>query len=376
MKFLKIVSILIGVLLMMTSCRNEQKNTIEMKIIDLEVLVGTYTSDKSKGIYKLKLDPNTGEVKSNNLVVKVQNPSFLTLSKDKKTVYAVQENEEGKVSSYKWNATKDSLVAISNFATEGKHPCYVSLNSNESLIAVGNYSSGNLALYNVEENNLLEKSIQIKQHKGIGVFLPRQEGPHVHCTIFYKNKFLYVVDLGTDKILYYPIDNGVLGDQKIALKTDDSDGPRHLVFHPIKEISYVINEFSNTIIVSKINKETGIFDRIQKINTLPEGFIGESFSAGIKLSNDGRFLYASNRGHNSIATFAIAKDGTLTLINHITSGGIWPRDFTLSPDNKFLIVANQFDNNVVVFKRNEELGTLINTGNKIEISLPVFVKFL
>ena len=108
------------------------------------------------------------------------------------------------------------------------------------------------------------------------------------------------------------------------------------------------------------------FDRIQKINTLPEGFIGESFSAGIKLSNDGRFLYASNRGHNSIATFAIAKDGTLTLINHITSGGIWPRDFTLSPDNKFLIVANQFDNNVVVFKRNEELGTLINTGNKIE----------
>lgn len=372
-------SILVLLLLMLImGCKLNSKKEIkvEKKMTDLEVLVGTYTNDKSKGIYKLTLNNETGEIKNKKLLVELENPSFLAVSENGEKVYAIQENVKGKVFSFKWNKVKTKLIEISNVSTNGMHPCYVSLNDDENLLSVGNYSSGNVSFFQLEKNGEINNQFQTKQHDGQGTFLPRQEKPHVHCTKFYKNNFLYVVDLGIDEIIGYSKNSNKLGKGKTVLKSSSGDGFRHLTFHPKKSIAYVTTEFTNSIIVSKINESTGNFTQIQKISLLPKSYSKESFAADIHLSNDGKFLYASNRGNNSIATYSVNNEGVLTLINHTDVEGNWPRNFGLSKDNKFLIVANQYSNNITVFKRDLELGTLTYTGFQTELSVPVFVKFL
>lgn len=361
-----------------TSCKGLNKKKME-KLIEksyLEVIVGTYTKSESEGIYKLTINTETGALLHKTLLVDSNNPSYLAISNDQKYVYAVQENEKGEIVGYKWNEDNTKLIEISRLTTKGMHPCYISLNEDNSLLSIGNYSSGDIAVYKVLKDGVLHDSIQTRKHLGKGTLLPRQSSPHAHCTKFYKNNFLYAVDLGIDKVVSYSIKNGDLKTSKVALKTDDGDGPRHLTFHPTKNISYVTTEFTNSIIVARVNVITGDFNSIQKISMLPTSSSKESFAADIHVSNDGKFLYASNRGHNSIATFSIDNEGKLTLINHISTEGNWPRNFALSKDNKFLLVANQLSNNIVVFKRDEKLGTLTKTQHKIEMSSPVFLKFL
>jgi len=379
MKNIKDIKILVLLLLFITtSCKQslKSKRIVDSKIADLEVLVGTYTNETSEGIYKLSLNPKSGEITKNELLVEVENPSFLDVSKDGKNVYAVQENEKGMVFSYQWNADTTKLIEVSSATTNGMHPCYVSLGDKGNLLAAGNYSSGNLSFYQIEKNGKINDQFQTKQHQGSGTLIPRQESPHVHSVKFYKNKFLYVVDLGIDKVVSYPIDKGVLGEGKIALNTSEGDGLRHVAFHPTNNVVYLISEFTNTIIIATIDEESGVLTTIQKVSSLPDNYAKESFAADIHISNDGRFLYASNRGHNSIAVFSIATNGKLTLVNHTDTKGSWPRNFALSKDNKFLLVANQHGNNVTVFKIDEKLGTLMYTGHQIKISTPVFLKFL
>jgi len=379
MKTVKCIQIPVLFLLILgVSCQQKLKNkmTFNAKINDLEVLVGTYTNKTSKGIYKLTLDPETGEITNKELLVEVENPSFLETSEDGKNVYAVQENEKGTVFSYLWNANKTKLIEVSSSTTNGMHPCYVSISDHEKLLAVGNYSSGNLSLYQIDTDGKMNHQFQTKQHQGSGTFLPRQESPHVHSVKFYKNKFLYAVDLGIDKIISYPLENAVLGEPKIALHTEVGDGLRHITFHPTTNIAYVTTEFTNAIIVANIDEKKGVFTSIQKISLLPENYTEESYAADVHISKDGKFLYASNRGHNSIAIFSVAADGKLTFINHTDTRGSWPRNFALSKDNKFLLVANQFGNNITVFKRDEKLGTLSYTGHQVQMSIPVFLKFL
>lgn len=365
-------------LMLIMGCKLNPKKEIkvEKKMTDLEVLVGTYTNDKSKGIYKLTLNNETGEIKNKKLLVELENPSFLAISENGEKVYAIQENVKGKVFSFKWNKDKTELIEISNVSTNGMHPCYVSLNDDENLLSVGNYSSGNVSIYQLEKNGEFNNQFQTMQHIGKGTFLPRQEKPHAHCTKFYKNNFLFAVDLGIDEIIGYSKDSNKLDKGKTVLKSSSGDGFRHLTFHPKKNVAYVTTEFTNSIIVSKINENTGNFTQIQKISMLPKSYSEESFAADIHLSNDGKFLYASNRGNNSIATYSVNDDGVLTLINHTDVEGNWPRNFGLSKDNKFLIVANQFSNNITVFKRDLKLGTLTYTDFQTELSVPVFVKFL
>jgi 6-phosphogluconolactonase len=260
--------------------------------------------------------------------------------------------------------------------TAGKHPCYVSLNHNNKSIAFANYSSGNIGFVEVNENGGFKSDIQVKQHKGKGTLLPNQEKPHAHCTKFYKNNFLYAVDLGIDKVLKYTIDNNEMIKSEIVLESKNGDGFRHLIFHPTKNISYLVNEFSNSVIVSQIENETGAFKKIQQVSTLPKGYEKESFAADVQISNDGKFLYVSNRGQNSIVVFSVDKEGKLTFITTESVRGNWPRNFMLTKDNNFLLVANQFSNNIVVFKRDKNTGMLEYTGNQLEMSLPVFLSEL
>jgi 6-phosphogluconolactonase len=373
LQILVVLSLIVGV-----SCKQSSKsNTIvDTETADLEVLVGAYTNDTSEGIYKLSLNPKSGEITKNEILVEVENPSYLDVSEDGKNVYAVQENKKGMVFSYQWNADKTKLIEVSSATTNGMHPCYVSVSDQGNLLAVGNYSSGNLSFYQIEKNGKINDQFQTKQHQGSGTLLPRQESPHVHSVKFYKNNFLYAVDLGIDKVMSYPIENGVLGKGEVALNTSEGDGLRHVAFHPSNNIVYLISEFTNAIIIATIDAESGVLTTIQKVSSLPDNYAKESFAADIHISNDGRFLYASNRGHNSIAVFSIATNGTLTFINHTDTMGSWPRNFALSKDNKFLLVANQHGNNVTVFKRDEKLGTLMYTGHQIKMSTPVFLKFL
>ena len=371
--------LVIGVIIFLhvgCSPKKGEKPVVVKEKAKMEILVGTYTNKTSQGIYKLAFNQVDGTVINQGLIAEIENPSYLTSSKDKKYVYAAAENEIGKISSFKWNKDRTELKLINKLPTEGIHPCFVELNTTENLVAVANYSSGNMAVFRRNSDGSLQKSPQLRQHKGHGTLISRQEKPHAHCAKFYKDKFVYVVDLGIDEVASYSVDSrGELGQKHIALKTDDGDGPRHLIFHPTKNISYIINELSSSIIISEVNQENGEFSRIQKESTLPLDFVGESFCADIHMTSDGKFLYASNRGHNSIAVFSVDKKGKLTPIRHESVRGEWPRNFTLSPNEKFLLVANQHTDNIVVFERDSETGLLTFTGNEIIISKPICLKF-
>lgn len=342
----------------------------------IELLVGTYTNETSEGIYKLAFNPIDGNIENMGLVAEVVSPSYLALSENKQFVYAVNENNPGKVSSFQWNDERTKLNPISNQDCSGKGPCYVEINNSENMLAIANYGSGNISMYKIE-NGIIQDSVQTRQHEGTGPVKPNQNGPHAHCVKFDSNgKIIYAVDLGIDQVLSYAIDNqGNLGEKQTALFLDKGDGPRHLIFHPTKDMAFVINELSNSITSAKVDPDTGIFEKIDKQSTLPKDYTEKSYCADIHISSNGKFIYGSNRGHNSIAVFSVSEEGKLNLIQTESVRGDWPRNFTLSPDGKFLLVANQNSDNIAVFAINQETGLLTYTGKEIKLSKPVCLKF-
>ena len=361
------------ILLIIFSCKNNSENKVNsIKHPNIEFLVGTYTNDSSEGIYKVILN-ELGEFTMNSLLAKVENPSYLSLSKSGDFVYAVQENEKGRIFAYQWNNKKDSLIQIGEKSSLGKHPCYVSTNKDNNKLSFANYSTGNVGIIELTKDGRFKSENTMIQHEGSGVVKGRQDAPHAHCSIFKNNNVFYAVDLGLDQIIKYNVKNEQIKTKQIALKSSNGDGFRHLVFHPLKEFSYVVNEFSNSIIVSEIDAETGLFNKIQQISTLPIENTKESFAADIHISKDGKFLYVSNRGHNSISVFSINKNGKLVWKSNTSVEGNWPRNFTISKNNNFVLVANQFSNNITVFKRDSLTGALKYTGNQLEISTPVFI---
>ena len=366
----------------LVSCKKDQTKNSEMKEITenenvVRLFVGTYTNDSSKGIYSFDFDAKTGQLSNEKLLVEVSNPSYLTLSKNKEVVYAVNEDNPGKVSSFGWNTDKTQLELRSEQPSEGIHPCYVSFDENKNRLAVANYSSGTLAVYPVNEKGIIEKSIQRENHEGNGPVKPNQESPHVHCVQFDKNSnFLFAADLGIDQIISYPVaTDGTLTKQQIALQMEPGDGPRHFVFHPKKDILFVMNELSSTVVSAKVHLETGILEKIDRKSSLPQDFTGESYGADIHISSDGKFLYATNRGHNSIAVFSVAEDGLLNLLETISVHGDWPRNFALSPDENYILIANQNSNTITVFKRDSTTGLLAYTNNEYKMGAPVCLIF-
>jgi len=377
---LKIVNtvLLFGVLLL-AGCserkKEEQADASTTKAATIDLLVGVYTGSGSNGIYQLQFDASTGQLSDSLLLVKTTNPSYLAISSDRQYVYSVNETEAGNVSSFKWDQQKDQLILVSSLPTEGAHPCYVDLSADEKVLAVANYSSGNLAVYSLATDGTIQPNPQLRKHEGSGPVDSNQKGPHAHCSLF-KDNFLYVVDLGIDKVLAYPaLSDGQLGEAKVALALDPGDGPRHLVFHPSKPLAFVVNELSSSVVSLRADLENGTLEPISKLSTLPEGFTDKNFDADVHLSSDGKFLYATNRGHNSIAMFSVADDGILSALGHESTRGAWPRNFTLSPDENFLLVANQESNNIVVFKRDNATGLVSYSGYEFTISKPVCLKF-
>ncbi len=368
------------ILLSIVSCNQKKKETVEAiepELIEkIELLVGTYTDQSSEGIYKLLFNPADGTLENVGLVAETISPSYFTISKDKQFVYSVNESDPGNVSSFKWNADRTQLELISNLPSEGRHPCYADLNGDENLLAIANYSSGNISVYTIE-NGVIQETPQTRQHVGSGPVSPNQDTPKGHCAKFDANgKFVYVADLGIDEIASYSVDeNGQLGEKQVALATDKGDGPRHLIFHPSKDIAFIVNELSGSVISAKVNHETGLFERIDKESTLPEDYTGKNSCADIHITSNGKFLYASNRGHNTIAVFSVSEDGLLERLATTSVEGDWPRNFVLSPDEKFMLVANKSTDNITVFSIDQETGLLTFTGNEATVSRPICLKF-
>ena len=333
--------------------------------------VGTYTNTQSEGIYRFSL-LNDGTIKPLGLVAKTENPSYLTKSTDSGYLLAVNENEAGTVSSFKVH--EDSLQFISQSSSGGAHPCFVTVN-NGGFVLAANYSGGNIGLLQMMDHGTLSPLLDVQQHSGSGSHA-RQDAAHAHSVWFDPDgETIISVDLGTNELLFSTIDPStkkLIPLTQNTLKLDPGAGPRHLAFHPQKPWIYVINELNSTVTLIKKN-ESGYTLR-SSFSTLPRDFTEENTTADIHISEDGQFLYASNRGHNSIAIFSIGTEGKLALLGHESTRGDGPRNFALSPDNSFVLVANQLTDNIVSFKRDQETGRL-EYISETEASTPVCIVF-
>tara|TARA_R110001606_G_scaffold294493_2_gene442172 strand:+ start:201 stop:1358 length:1158 start_codon:yes stop_codon:yes gene_type:complete len=370
------------IILLLQGCRLVNKKNIDQIDSDtgksnIELLVGTNTNNESKGIYKLVLDTITGKLSGKTLLVESQNPGYLYISKNNSKVYSSNSTSPGSISVYEWNESRSILKLIGDYPSNGNGACYIELNPSERLLSAANFATGGIVVYPINENGDVAGKAQTINHTGRGPH-PNQKSAHAHCVKFSESgKYLYAVDLGIDKILLYNInaDDGLLSQQRTALKLDPGDGPRHLIFHPSNQMSFVVNELSSTVVSARVNHITGEFEPIDKQSTLPMNFIGKNSSADIQISPNGKFLYASNRGHNSIAVFSISENGKMKLLQNQSVLGDWPRNFVLSPDGKFLLVANQRSNSINVFRIDQTNGQLKYTGNKIYIDRPMCLKF-
>jgi 6-phosphogluconolactonase len=351
------------------------------------LLIGTYTSGKSEGIYVYKFNSQTGESKFVSSA-KASNPSFLAVSPNQKFVYAVHENADstrftvtGHVAAYAFDKIAGKLSFINKQESGGKHPCYVAADKTGKWVFAGNYSSGSLAVLPVKPNGSLDSAVQIVQHEGSSVVEGRQEEAHVHATVLSKdNKYLYVPDLGMDKLMIYERNtkSGKLAEAKMPFATTEpGTGPRHFDIHPNGKYGYLLEELTGSVSAYEINKD-GSLEQIQNISALPRDFDGAIGSADIHVSPDGKFLYASNRGEsNSIGIFKIeSSTGLLIWVDHQSTLGKTPRNFNLDPTGNFLLVANQNSDEIVVFKRDKATGLLTDTGTRINVPNPVCLKWI
>jgi 6-phosphogluconolactonase len=361
-------------------------NTTQRKR-NLPFYVGTYTTGKrSEGVYLYDLDLSTGEVRHVATTSGVVDPSFLTIASNRRYLYAVNEVEEfdgkksGAVSAFAIDRRTGSLRLLNQQASMGGAPCYVILDQTGKFVLVANYVGGNVSVLPVRNDGSLGEATDLKQNSGKSINTERQEAPHAHCVELDRtNRFAYVCDLGTDKIMIFRFDpkRGKLTPGRTSsVELKPGAGPRHLTFHPGGRYAYVINELHATVTVLVHDQTHGNLKEVQTVATLPQNFTGANTSADIHVSPDGRFLYCSNRGHDSIAAFKInPRNGELTFIAHESTGGKTPRNFAVDPTGAFLLVANQNSDNIVSFRRNRRTGELSATGHTAEVPAPVCLKF-
>jgi len=351
--------------------------------------VGTYTEGtRSEGIYLVRMDRRSGQLRRVGSVDAGANPSFLAIHPNGRVLYAVNELEKykeratGAVSAFAIAGDTGALTRLNEQPSEGGAPCYLSVDRSAQVVLVANYAGGSISLLPIQPNGALAPAAQVVQHTGKGPNAERQEGPHAHCILpDPSNRFALAADLGVDRVFVYRLD---LGDKSLRPVEEGAGdavmrpgaGPRHIAFHPRLPLVFVANELDSTVVTLRFDAERGALSPLDTRSTVPAGWTGTNYPADIHVAASGRTLYVSNRGHNSIAVFSVAKStGALALEQVVSTDGDWPRNFSLDPTGRWLLVANQRSDSVVVFGCDPENGRLTPTPQRIALPSPVCLRF-
>ncbi len=354
---------------------------------DMLVYVGTRTAAESEGIYVYSLDGETGALEPVTEFAGIDNPTYLTLHPQDNYLYAINEvtdfgeKEAGGVTAFALDPETGTLTLLNQQSSEGPGPCYISVDQTGRFALVANYAGGSVCILPIQEGGGLAPASDFVQHSGSSVNPRRQAGPHAHSIQpDPTNRYAFAADLGLDKLMIYKLDlaaGRLEPNEQPWAKVAPGAGPRHFAFHPNGEYVYVITELANTIIAFSYDEDRGALDEIQTVSALPEGFEETSYCADIHIPPSGKFLYGSNRGHDSIVVFSIDdKTGELTYVDHESTQGETPRNFCLDPSGSFLLVANQDTDNIVSFHIDQDTGKLTPTGHQASVSMPVCLKVL
>jgi 6-phosphogluconolactonase len=352
----------------------------------LWVYVGTYTDGKSKGIYRCELDLKTGKLSEPTLAAELRNPSFLAIHPSHRFLYAVNEvggggKSTGMVSALALDPKTGELKPLNQEPCGGAGPCHIVVDKAGKNALVANYGGGSAGVLPIQADGRLEKLSSFVQHKGSSVNKSRQEAPHAHSiNLDPANRFAFVADLGLDKILVYRFDadKGTLTpNDPPAADVAPGAGPRHFAFHPSGKYAYVINELDSTVTAFTYDANKGVLTKLQTVSTLPKDYKGNTSTAEVVVHPSGKFLYGSNRGHDSIAAFTIDEgSGNLTFVGHQKENIKTPRNFAADPTGAYVIVANQGSGSLVVFRVNAKTGELEPTGNVVQVPAPVCVRMV
>jgi 6-phosphogluconolactonase len=352
----------------------------------LHLYVGTYTRGKSEGIYHCRFMPASGELRLTGLASPAQNPSFLVADASSRRLYAVHEQSVsgttpgGGLSAYDIESGSGILRLLNTRSSGGADPCHLALDPGGKFIYVANYSGGSVAVVGVGEDGSLGDLRCLIRHQGSGPML-RQQSPHVHAVnAVHAETCLYVADLGTDRIMMYRRDAGsgiLTAARQPWLRMSPGSGPRHLAFHPDGRTLYVVNELDSTICrCSAVDGGKEALEIQQTVRTVPSSFTGVNYPADVHVAPGGRFVYVSNRGHDSIAAFGIDQaTGDLTLAAVVSTEGAWPRNFTLDPSGRHLLVANQRSDSIVAFRLDDRSGIPVPSGHSLHVPEPTSLVF-
>jgi 6-phosphogluconolactonase len=351
---------------------------------DFDVYVGTYTAgdSKSEGIYHARFNSDVGSLKLVGLAARADNPSFLAVHPKQNFVYAVNElgGTKGAVQAFEVQADR-SLNPVNQQSSEGGAPCHLVVDPAGKNVLVANYMGGNVAVLPLANDGSLKAASSIIRHRGSSINLQRQKEPHAHSiNVSSDGRFAFAADLGADRVFQYRFDSelGLLTEnQSAAVTVQPGGGPRHFAWHPSGKFAYVNSELTAAVTVFQYDKNSGRLAWLQTIETLPADFQGRKGTAEICVHPSGRFLYCSNRGHDSIAVFRIDESsGKLSKVEHEPTGGREPRNFVIEPNGRFLLAANQKSDTVVVLTIDQVTGALSPTGQTMQVPRPVCLRFL
>jgi len=363
---------------------------------ELTLLVGTYTEPirfgtgrilegKGEGIYCYRFDPEKGKFRFSSLTKGVVNPSFLTATRDLKFVYAVNElkkaegQDSGMISAFAFDSASGSLTFLNSRLTGGTDPCFVALDQREKFAVVANFMSGSVAVFPLRPDGSLGEASCVVQHAGRSLDAARQAGPHAHSIIFdSSNRTMFVPDLGLDSIVAYDFDETsgrIAANPARSAPSIPGAGPRYMEIHGNGRFAYTVNELGSTITASAYDAQAMTLSAFQEISTLPADYKGSSTCADLHIGASGSFLYASNRGHDSIAIYSIdEKTGRLEALGHESTRGGVPRNFTLDDTGRWLLVANQDTDQIVLYSVDAATGLLEFSGTELKVPTPVCVK--
>lgn len=325
------------------------------RFMEQQLLLGSYTKKKSDGIYQIQFNPETKKIKDLKLIISEDNPTYLAKSLNNIIYTVTKEGDDGGIAAYR-QSEDGSYTLLNRVVKKGAPPCYVAVDENKQLVLAANYHKGEITTYKIADDGKITLADQIV-HTGQGPH-ENQGSAHAHYADLAPDDRLVACDLGTDEVYVYDISEDGKLSEVSRYKAAPGFGPRHLVFHPNQKIAYLFGELSSTIAVLRY-QEDGSFEHLHSCSTLPEGFTAFNGGAALRVSSDGRFLYASNRGHNSLVVYALHEEGKqMQTIQHISSEGDFPRDFNFDATEKFIILANQNTDNLTLYERNLETGLL------------------